>query len=83
MLNGLFYYVGNIVLDISGISTKVSHDNTWRSHFCYSGDGHPSGDPGLSGMADIQAKASASQAYAWSKAFVNTDIKCPSFRTGI
>ena len=44
---------------------------------------HPSGDPGLSGMADIQAKASASQAYAWSKAFVNTDIKCPSFRTGI
>ena len=34
MLNGLFYYVGNIVLDISGISTKVSYDNTWRSHFC-------------------------------------------------
>ena len=30
----LFYYVGNIVLDISGISTKVSYDNTWRSHFC-------------------------------------------------
>ena len=30
----IFYYVGNIVLDISGISTKVSHDNTWRSHFC-------------------------------------------------
>ena len=29
-----FYYVGNIVLDISGISTKVSYDNTWRSHFC-------------------------------------------------
>ena len=29
-----FYYVGNIVFDISGISTKVSHDNTWRSHFC-------------------------------------------------
>ena len=28
------YYVGNIVLDISGISTKVSYDNTWRSHFC-------------------------------------------------
>ena len=33
----IFYYVGNIVLDISGISTKVSHDNTWRSHFCSSG----------------------------------------------
>ena len=30
----IFYYVGNIVLDISGISTKVSYDNTWRSHFC-------------------------------------------------
>ena len=30
----LFYYVGNIVLDISGISTKVSYDNMWRSHFC-------------------------------------------------
>ena len=29
-----FHYVGNIVFDISGISTKVSHDNTWRSHFC-------------------------------------------------
>ena len=27
-------YAGNIVFDISGISTKVSHDNTWRSHFC-------------------------------------------------
>ena len=30
----VFYYVGNIVFDISGISTKVSYDNTWRSHFC-------------------------------------------------
>ena len=30
----VFYYVGNIVLDISGISTKVSYDNMWRSHFC-------------------------------------------------
>ena len=30
-----FYYVGNIVFDIFGISTKVSYDNTWRSHFCY------------------------------------------------
>ena len=32
--NVYFYYVGNIVIDISGISTKVSYDNTWRSHFC-------------------------------------------------
>ena len=31
----LFLYVGNIDLDISGISTKVSYDNTWRSLFCY------------------------------------------------
>ena len=31
-----FYYVGNIVFDIFGISTKVSYDNTWRSHFCSS-----------------------------------------------
>ena len=30
------YYVGNIVFDISGISTKVSYDKTWRSHFCSS-----------------------------------------------
>lgn len=59
---------------------RILHD---KIPLFYSGDGHPSGDPGLSGMADIQAKASASQAYAWSKAFVNTDIKCPSFRKGI
>ena len=29
-----FYYVGNIVFDIFGISAKVSYDNTWRSRFC-------------------------------------------------
>ena len=31
----IFYYVGNIVFDISGISTKVSYDKMWRSRFCY------------------------------------------------
>ena len=30
----LFYYEGNTVSGISGISTKVSYDNMWRSHFC-------------------------------------------------
>ena len=30
----LFYYVGNIDFDISGISTKVSYENMWRSYFC-------------------------------------------------
>ena len=30
----LCYYVGNIASDISGISTKVSYENMWRSHFC-------------------------------------------------
>ena len=33
----VFYYAGNIAFDISGISTKVSYENMWRSHFC-SGD---------------------------------------------
>ena len=28
-----FYYVGNIVFDISGISIKVSCENMWRSYF--------------------------------------------------
>lgn len=27
-------YVGNIAFDISGISTKVPHENMWLSHFC-------------------------------------------------
>ena len=30
----VFYYVGNIAFDISGISTKASCENMRRSHFC-------------------------------------------------
>ena len=30
----VFYYSGNIAFDISGISTKVPHENMWLSHFC-------------------------------------------------
>ena len=52
----VFYYVGNIVFDISVISTKVSYENMWRSHFCY--------------YVEIPVKASVSTGfgvYAWSR----------------
>ena len=55
----LFYYVGNIVLDISGISTKVSYDNMWRSHFCsYVGNINESTSNALLYSSNICAKKS-------------------------
>ena len=34
LIKQVLFYVGNIAFDISGISTKFSYENMWRSHFC-------------------------------------------------